>query len=149
MSASSVLLNSTHSAEAMRRISQLAVRYLKADVEAPPKPQATIAESTLRSHEGYYHDANPRNQAMAFLEWLLSGETISVERRSAAAIRCSAAARDLIPVSDSLFRFEADAEATRVFANDDAGVPMVLAGGIDLRRAAIAMADRESSDGRS
>ena len=33
-----VLLNSTHSPEAMRRIAQLAVRYLKADVEPPPKP---------------------------------------------------------------------------------------------------------------
>ena len=47
-----VLLNSTHSPEAMRRISQLAVRYLKADVEAPPKPQATVAEATLRELRG-------------------------------------------------------------------------------------------------
>ncbi len=77
-----VLLNSTHSPEAMRRISQLAVRYLKADIEAPAKPQAAVAESTLRAYEGYYHRANPRNQALAFLEWLLSGESMSVSGRS-------------------------------------------------------------------
>ncbi|MEO7133428.1 MAG: serine hydrolase domain-containing protein, partial [Vicinamibacterales bacterium] len=123
-----VLLNATHSAEAMRRISQLAVRYLKADVEVPPKPQAIIAAATLRSHEGYYHNANPRNQAAAFLEWLLSGETISVKGDRLSAKPAFGSARDLIPVSDSLFRFDTDPEATRVFTNDAAGVP-VLAGG--------------------
>ena len=142
-----VLLNSTHSAEAMRRISQLAVRYLKADVEVPPKPQATVAESTLRSHEGYYHGANPRNQAMAFLEWLLSGETISVKGDRLSVKPAFGAARDLIPVSDSLFRFDTDPEATRVFTKDAAGVP-ILAGGSSLRGAANAMANRESSAGR-
>ena len=123
-----VLLNSTHSAEAMRRISQLAVRYLKADIEIPPKPQAAVAEATLRSHEGYYHGANPRNQAAAFLEWLLSGETISVKGDRLSAKPVFGAARDLIPVSDSLFRFDTDPEATRVFTKDAAGVP-ILAGG--------------------
>ena len=123
-----VLLNSTHSPEAMRRISQLAVRYLKADVEAPPKPQAVVAEATLRSHEGYYHGANPRNQAAALIEWLLSGETISVKGDRLSANPVFGAPRDLIPVSDSLFRFDADPEATRVFTKDAAGVP-ILAGG--------------------
>ena len=123
-----VLLNATHSAQAMRRISQLAVRYLKADVEVPLKPQATIDESTLRSHEGYYHGANPRNQAAAFLEWLLSGESISVKGDRLSAKPAFGAARDLIPVSDSLFRFDTDPEATRVFTKDAAGMP-ILAGG--------------------
>ena len=73
-----ILLNSTHSPEAMRRIAKLAVRYLKADVEPPPKAKATVAEATLRKYEGYYHDASPRNQAFAFIEWLMSGRSISV-----------------------------------------------------------------------
>jgi len=123
-----VMLNSTHSAEAMRRISQLAVRYLKADIEIPPKPQAAVVEATLRSHVGYYHGANPRNQAAAFLEWLLSGETISVKGDRLSAKPVFGAERDLIPVSDSLFRFDGDPEATRVFTKDAAGVP-ILAGG--------------------
>ena len=39
-------------------------------------------EATLRSYEGYYHDANPRNQAFAFIEWLMSGRTHHRQRRS-------------------------------------------------------------------
>jgi CubicO group peptidase (beta-lactamase class C family) len=123
-----VMLNATHSAEALRRISQLAVRYLKADIDVPPKPQAAVAEATLRSHEGYYHGANPRNQAAAFLEWLLSGETISVKGDRLSADPVFGPPRDLIPVSETLFRFDTDPEATRVFTKDAAGVP-ILAGG--------------------
>jgi CubicO group peptidase (beta-lactamase class C family) len=123
-----VLLNSTHSSEAMRRISQLAVRYLKADVEAPPKPQVTVAAAVLQSHAGYYHPANPRNQAMAFVQWLMSGESISVKDDRLALKPVFGDSRDLIPVSDSLFRFDADPEASRVFTKDADGLP-IFAGG--------------------
>lgn len=119
-----VLLNATHSAEAMRRISQLAVRYLKADVEAPPKPQAIVADATLQAHAGYYHPANPRNQSMAFLEWLVTGESVSVKRDRLSVKPVFGEARDLIPVSDSLFRFETDPEASRVFTRDADGLPI-------------------------
>ena len=130
-----VLLNSTHSADAMRRISQLAVRYLKADIEVPAKPQASVAEATLRTYEGYYHGANPRNQAMAFLEWLLSGVTVSSKGDRLSVKPVFGAPRDLIPVSDSLFRFDIDPEASRVFTRDAGGVP-IFAGGMsyDERR---------------
>jgi len=124
-----VLLNSTHSAEAMRRISRLAVRYLKADVEPPAKPQAAVAESALRAHEGYYHPAGPRNQTLAFLEWLLSGETVSVRGDRLSVKPLFRESRDLIPVSDSLFRFETDPEASSVFTKNAAGVP-IFAGGM-------------------
>ncbi len=122
-----VLLNSTHSQDALRRISQLAVRYLKQDIEAPPKPTAEVAESTLRRYEGYYHDANPRNQAAAFLEWLLTGRTIRVEGNHLLATPAFGTATPLIPVSDSLFRLESEPEATRVFVQGD-GDQMILAG---------------------
>ena len=123
-----VLLNSTHSSEALRRISQLAIRYLKADVEAPPKPRAAVAESTLRKYEGYYHDHAPRNQAMGFIEWLTSGRTISVDRDHLIATPVFGSAVTWIPVSDNLFRLEADAEPTRVFVAGEAE-HMVLTGG--------------------
>lgn len=123
-----VLLNATHSGEAMRRISRLAVRYLKADIEAPAKPQAAVAESTLRAHAGYYHPASPRNQALAFIEWLLSGDSVTVKGDRLAVKPIFNESRDLIPVSDSLFRFESDPEASRVFTKDAAGVP-IFAGG--------------------
>lgn len=121
-----VLLNSTHSQDALRRISQLAVRYLKSDVEAPPRPTADVADATLRSYEGYYHDANPRNQAAAFVEWLLTGRSIRVDGNRLISTPTFGAPVPLIPVSDTLFRLETDPEATRVFIPGDGG--MILAG---------------------
>ena len=123
-----VLLNSTHSPVALRRISQLAVRYLKADVEPPAKPQVALAADMLKRHEGYYHRANPRNQAIAFIEWLISGDRIVATATSLRVDPVFGDSVDLIPVADNLFRVEADAEATRVFATDESGTT-VLTGG--------------------
>ncbi|MEX2271585.1 MAG: serine hydrolase domain-containing protein [Vicinamibacterales bacterium] len=124
-----VLLNARYSAEARRRIERLAVRYLKADVEPPPKPEADVAETILRGYEGYYHQANPRNQAFAFIEWLFGGQTISVNGKRLRATSVFGDDVPLIPVSENLFRLEADPEPTRVFTADDAGT-MVLTGGV-------------------
>jgi len=124
-----VLLNSTHSGDTMRRISQLAVRYLKADVEPPAKPQADLAAETLRQFEGYYHRSNPRNQSAAFLEWLLSGGRIVATATGLRVEPVFGYREELIPVADNLFRLEADAGATRVFAEDSQGA-MVLTGGL-------------------
>ena len=123
-----VLLNSTHSPEAMRRIRALAVQYLKADVEPPAKPQVLVPAATLRKYEGYYHDANPRNQAFAGVQWLLSGRSISVEGESLYAEPVFGPRARLYPVSDTLFRNEDDVEATRVFTADRDGT-MVFTGG--------------------
>jgi CubicO group peptidase (beta-lactamase class C family) len=122
-----ILLNSTHSPEAMRRIAKLAVRYLKADVEPPPKPKATVAAATLRGYEGYYHDANPRNQAFAFIEWLMSGRSVAVSGDHLEVKPAFGRAVTLIPVADALFRNEDEVEASTVFADNDAGL-MVMAG---------------------
>jgi len=124
-----VLLNSTHSGDAMRRISQLAVRYLKADVEPPAKPRVDLATETLRRFEGYYHRSNPRNQSSAFLEWLLSGGRIVATATGLRVEPVFGDHEELIPVADNLFRLEADAGATRVFAEDNQGA-MVLTGGL-------------------
>ena len=123
-----VLLNSTHSPEAMRRISRLAVRYLKADVDAPPKPEAQVGEAVLREYEGYYHQANPRHQVMAFVEWLRAGEQVRVNGNRLDVTPVFGPATTLIPVSNNLFRLDADPEASRVFTTD-AGGAMVLTGG--------------------
>ncbi|MSO62589.1 MAG: class A beta-lactamase-related serine hydrolase [Acidobacteria bacterium] len=123
-----VLLNSTHSPDAMRRISQLAVRYLKAEVAPPTRPSVTLTNDALRRFEGYYHKANPRNQSMAFLEWLLSGGSVTARPAGLHLDPVIGESEDLIPVADNLFRVDADAEATRVFAEDEAGA-MVLTGG--------------------
>jgi CubicO group peptidase (beta-lactamase class C family) len=123
-----VMLNGTYSGEAMRRISQLAVRYLKADVEPPPKPEERIAADVLRQYEGYYHPANPRNQAFAFIEWLMAGQTVGVDGNRLQLNPVFGAPTTLIPVSPTLFRFEADPEPTRVFTRDENGTA-VLTGG--------------------
>jgi CubicO group peptidase (beta-lactamase class C family) len=123
-----VLLNSTHSPEAMRRISQLAVRYLKADVAPPDKPRTALSPDALRRFEGYYHKANPRNQAIAFIEWLLSGGTVTATATGLRLDPLFGNTEELIPVADNQFRIGTDAEATRVFAEDDSGA-MVLTGG--------------------
>lgn len=124
-----VLLNSTHSGDAMRRISQLAVRYLKADVEPPARPRVNPAAGALRRFEGYYHGANPRNQSAAFLEWLLSGGRVVATATGLHVEPMFGNGEDLIPVAENLFRLDTDAEATRVFAEDDQG-RMVLTGGL-------------------
>ena len=123
-----VLLNGRYSRDAMRRISQLAVRYLKADVEPPPKTQADVPDAVLRGYEGYYHDANPRNQAFAFVQWLMEGQSITVDGRHLTATPVFGSPAQLVPVSNNLFRLEADPEPTRVFATDESGT-MVLTGG--------------------
>src|SRR6185436_5051085 len=123
-----VLLNSTDSAAAMRRIQQLAVRYLKADVDPPAKPVGAVTDVTLRKYEGYYHDANPRNQAFAFIQWLMSGRSITVEGNHLKATPVFGQPADLIPVSDTLFRLDDEPEATRVFVPGE-GDQMILTGG--------------------
>ena len=122
-----ILLNSTHSSEAMRRIAKLAVRYLKADVEPPPKVKAAIDEATLRKYEGYYHEASPRNQAAAFVEWLTSGRSVSVSGDHLVVKPAFGRAVTLIPVADALFREDDRVEASTVFADNEAGL-MVMAG---------------------
>lgn len=123
-----VLLNSTHTAQAMQRISRLAVRYLKAEVEPPAKPSASVPAEVLAQYEGYYHPANPRNQAAAFLEWLVTGTTVTATTAGLRLDPVFGGPSDLIPVSRNLFRTDADADATRVFTTDDFGT-MVLTGG--------------------
>jgi hypothetical protein len=122
-----VLLNSTHSPEAMRRIEKLAVRYLKADVEAPPKPKATLPAATLQKYEGYYHDASPRNQAFAFLEWLTAGREVTVNGDHLDAKPAFGSSIALIPVAEGLFRTEEQIEPSVAFVQNDAGA-MVMTG---------------------
>jgi CubicO group peptidase (beta-lactamase class C family) len=59
-----VLLNSTGSRaiEALDRLSSLAIRYLKRDVEPPRKPEVSVDSATLDRYVGFYRQANPRSQ---------------------------------------------------------------------------------------
>ena len=128
-----VLLNARHSPEAAERISRLAVRYLKADVEPPAKPTAQVSDEILRQYEGYYHSANSRNQWSTFITWLRSGRTVTAAGDRLLAKQVFGPTEPLIPVSDNLFRLEADPEPTLVFTRQDGD--MVLTGaGYAVRR---------------
>ncbi|HYE87526.1 MAG TPA: serine hydrolase domain-containing protein [Vicinamibacterales bacterium] len=123
-----ILLNSRASGDARRRIASLAVRYLKSGVEPPEKPVADVADATLRSYEGYYHDASPRSQGYAFLTWLLGGQSIRADGQRLVSTTAFGSSTPLIPVSDTLFRLESEPEPSRVFIAGDGG-QMILTGG--------------------
>jgi CubicO group peptidase (beta-lactamase class C family) len=123
-----VLLNATHAPDALRRISRLAVRYLKSDVEPPARPEAQVGDGILRQYEGYYHQANPRNQSLAFVDWLRAGQDVRVAGNRLEVDPVFGAPITLIPVANNLFRLDADPEASRAFVADDNG-EMVLTGG--------------------
>ena len=129
-----VLLNATYSPEAMGRITQLAMRYLKADVDPPPKPEAQVGEAVLRDYEGYYHQANPRQQAMAFIEWLRAGANVRANGNRLEITPVFGQPTTLVPVSNNLFRFDADPEASRVFTTDVNGTMVLTGGSVYLER---------------
>ena len=124
-----VLLNSSGApaADAMRRLSALAISYLKRDVEAPQKPRTTVAREVLQRYLGYYHDANPRNQFIWPVQSLFSGREIVLDGDSLQVVPVVGERTPLIPVTETMFRLESDVEASRVFATDANGT-MILTG---------------------
>jgi CubicO group peptidase (beta-lactamase class C family) len=128
-----VLLNGTFSSQAMERISSLAMQYLKADVEPPPKPELTSQPVFLDRYVGYYHDASPRSQATGFIVWLFSGQTVTSENGVLYSNPVFGSRERMIPVGDGLFRLDKDVDATRVFATDE-DERMVLTGPFHAER---------------
>jgi CubicO group peptidase (beta-lactamase class C family) len=125
-----VLLNSTgpRAGEAMRRLSRMAIGYLKRDVAAPPRPDVAVETSTLDRYVGYYHDANPRNQIAWPVQSLFSGRSVVRDGNMLYAQPLIGARVRLIPVSESAFRLDNEIDASRVFTTTADGV-MVMAGG--------------------
>lgn len=125
-----VLLNQDGPAAgaAMRRISRLAISYLKRDVAPPERPAATIAAATLDAYAGYYHPANPRNAVMWPVEWLLAGQTITRDGQELAANDAFGGRTRIVPVTDRLMRLDSEIAASRVFVEEPPGA-LVLAGG--------------------
>jgi CubicO group peptidase (beta-lactamase class C family) len=124
-----VLLNSTgpRAGEAMRRLSLMAVSYLKRDVIPPEKPASTVDEDTLDQYVGYYRDANPRNQFAWPVQSLFGGQSIVREGGRLLARTLVGEPAALIPVSATAFRLEHELDASRVFTADAEG-QMVMAG---------------------
>lgn len=121
-----VLINATHAPEALRRLSSLAIRYLKRDVVPPVLEAMALPATALTAFEGYYHRANPRSQLLQALEYPLSG--IDVRRAGDHLVMTPTwgAPERLVAVNDALFRRESDLAASLAFTTVDGR--QVLAG---------------------
>jgi hypothetical protein len=81
----------------------------------------------LDGYEGYYQDANPRNQIAWPVQWFLSGRIVERDGEQLFMRDLGGRRTRLVPVSDAQFRRESDLGATLVFTRDADGT-MVLTG---------------------
>jgi CubicO group peptidase (beta-lactamase class C family) len=116
-----VLLNSTHAPDALTRLSSLAIRYLKRDVEPPAKPVLAVPAERLRQYVGYYRDLSPRNAIEQPVRFLAAGHRVSLDGDQLMLDADFGARVPLVPVEDGLFRREAEIDATLAFTSDDTG----------------------------
>jgi CubicO group peptidase (beta-lactamase class C family) len=125
-----ILLNSSASAagRAIEALSSLAIRYLKRDVDPPAKPETRVDAALLDTYEGYYQDANPRNQIVWPLQFFAAGRVVERDGDQLYMRGLAGERTRLVPVSDARFRRERDLDATVVFTRDANGT-MVMTGG--------------------
>jgi CubicO group peptidase (beta-lactamase class C family) len=124
-----VLVNATYAPTAVERLSELAVRYLKRDIEPPPKPTHTATPGVLERHAGYYHPEGSRNELTGALNWIAGGSTLSPESNALVARPVFGSSERYIPISDTLFRRERDVTPSRVFITDEVGRAVWLGDG--------------------
>ena len=121
-----VLLNATHAPEALTRLSALALRYLKRDVEPPAKESMTVPAAALAEFAGYYQRASPRHQVLQALEYPLGGLTVTLAGDHLVMTPTLDAGQPLVPVNDRLFRLAHELTASLAFTR--VAGELVLAG---------------------
>jgi CubicO group peptidase (beta-lactamase class C family) len=124
-----VLVNATYAPSAVERLSELAVRYLKRDVEPPAKSEYQATPSVLEAHAGYYHPEGFRNEVLSALTWLRGGGTMTPDGNALVMRPVFGPEERYIPVSNMLFRRERDVTPSRVFATDELGRAVLLGDG--------------------
>ena len=132
-----VLLNSTHSGDAMRRISQLAVRYLKADVDPPAKTEADGPRGDPSQLRGLLPPGQPSQPGVRLHG--VAASAASLSRSTAIACRpgrCSAATSSTRAGRGQRCSVSKPTRSRRACSPSDESGTMVLTGGIALRRAA-------------
>ena len=122
-----ILLNSDAPSanRAMDALASLAIRYLKRDVDPPVKPETKVDPALFDTYEGYYQDANPRNQILWPLQFFLSGRIIDRDGDQLFMSDLAGTRTRLIPVSEARFRRERDLDATLVFTRDPEGTTVL------------------------
>ena len=131
-----VLINSTHAPDALTRLSSLAIRYLKRDVEPPPKPVLAVAPEQLRQYEGYYRELSPRNEILKPVRFLTAGHTVRLDGDHLVLAADFGRAQSLIAVEDGVFRRDAELDATLAFTSDEVGRPVLTGPGFYAEQAA-------------
>ncbi len=122
-----VLLNATHAPEALTRLSALALRYVKRDVEPPAKESMHVPAAALARFAGYYHLGNPRQQVLqAFSSLRFGGLTVNVDGDHLVMTPTRGTSQALVPVNDGLFRRANELTASLAFTMVDGD--LVLAG---------------------
>jgi CubicO group peptidase (beta-lactamase class C family) len=126
-----VLLNSTVSGEALRKINDLVFDYLTSGLPRPKQPAIKLTPNQLEDFVGYYQPANPRNQLLAFVGLLLGGDRVFLDHGVLYRKGFPRGKREaLIPVSANEFRLEKQPEASMVFCNAEDGTRLLTGGGL-------------------
>ena len=131
-----VLINSTHAPAAVTRLSSLALRYLKRDLEPPARPSVPTPADDLRRHEGYYRDSSPRNALLRGVQFLRDGRSVRLEGDHLVLTPDFGPRVPLVAVNPGVFRREGDLDATLAFTTDGEGVPVLTGPGIYAERSA-------------
>jgi CubicO group peptidase (beta-lactamase class C family) len=130
-----VLINSTHAPQVLTRLSSLAIRYLKRDVDAPPQPSLVVAPDALRRYEGYYRDLSPRNEFMRPVRYLVDGRTVRVEGDHLVLAIDFGGSQTLVPVEEGVFRRAREVAAALAFTEDEEGRAVLAGPGVYAERA--------------
>ena len=122
-------------------MTSLAIRYLKREVEPPPKPTVAATRDELQQFAGYYRDTSPRNAILAGVQFLRDGRTIAVEGDRLVLTPDFGPSTPLVPVNPGLFRREREIDASLAFTTTGDGTRILTGPGI-YAHAGAAMADR-------
>jgi CubicO group peptidase (beta-lactamase class C family) len=125
-----LLVNSTRSLRAVTAIRHLLVEYLLRHEDVPPPPRAVVPEAELARWAGAYHTAAPRHQLLAFVERLMPGIELHVERGRLFARSVPAAGEpiELIPLGGERFRVAAASGGHLRLGRDRDGRRILVAG---------------------
>lgn len=124
-----ILLNSSYAPFAMREIQQIMLAYLGQRAVPDFPPVADVAPSILAAYSGYYRSANPHDEILHFMDYLL--DVVKVEQHDGRLLvqPLLGAGTFLVPVSDTLFRREAEPVASVALVNvPDRGRALVMDG---------------------
>lgn len=121
-----VLVNASDAAQAVDELAALAVTYLKRDIDPPAPADLPVTPPSLVAHEGYYHPTGAAQDLFEPVRWLLGGVRIRVSDNALIASHLTGPDTRFMPMSDVLFRREADVTPSRVFTTTDDGQDVLL-----------------------